>query len=661
MEKSETRETPICRKRPLRSRTVDTLLRILSLCSDPLIQNSYSDKSIRTDDCTGSIPNESLFQEQTSMDETQVVMDTQKDGSYNKHVESPKHDPNISGEKKDLSQKVNTNPSVNVDIKSHDNYDMICSSPHLPTNEDAEEGEIARDFMDVMPEIDTKSVGETGTNPEPRDSICTKTGLKDDSNITPLFTEAVKDGGIDAAGVVNKTTRNLVDYSEIAVHAKSHESVKQATLKVNATKNQDQVHLVKDSGAQNNKKRQGLCMQEERRNKKSKKSVDPTICPENITLFGEHLQNASQEVVASVNKDACNEKKKKRVVTKERKAKKKIKDRIKRAEKRLKLGVKRLKLQPVVKEKKITYCRHYMNGRCHEGEKCKFSHDTTPLTKSKPCCHFARHACMKGDDCPFDHELSKYPCNNYQTTGSCNRGSDCMFSHEIQPSEDSLNESKPEQKPPSNSGSKKVETKSCSVPKFVDITPKSTHPPKGINFLSQEKLPLVSRPPKGISFLSQEKLTPESRLAPKVDSEVKEITKTPPLLQDSEEKTKVPPVVLLHDSEEITKTPTVVPRGINFLSFGKKPGLDYSNGGYSLRISNRVEKSRLSNVAGEGLTPGSTTNVVNEVKVDRSTDGPSSSKKPMPMISFMSSTSQKALRSTLAFACELDSGVKSKV
>ncbi|KAJ0568740.1 putative transcription factor C3H family [Helianthus annuus] len=668
MEKSETRsvrEAPICRRRPLRSRTVDTLLHIISLCSDPLIHNSNSDKPIRTDvplDFTGSIPNESLFQQQTSMDESQVVLDIQEDGSYNKHVKSAEHDHNILGEEKDLSQKVNTNPSVNVDIKSHDNYDMICSSPHLPTNECAEEGEIAGDFMDVMLEIDTKSVGETDS--EPRDFIRTKTGLKNDGNIIPLFIEAVKDGGTNVAGVVNKTTRNLVDYSEIAVHAKSQESAKRATLKVNATKNQDQVYLMKDSGAQNNKKRQGSCMGEERINKKSKKSVDPTICPENITLSGERLEIASQEVVASVNKDACNEKKKKRVVTKERKAKKKIKGRIKRAEKRLKLGVKRLKLQPVVKEKKITYCRHYMNGRCHEGEKCKFSHDTTPLTKSKPCCHFARHACMKGDDCPFDHELSKYPCNNYQTTGSCNRGSDCMFSHEIQPSEDSLNESnksKPEQKPPSNSGSKKVETKPCSVPKFVDITPKSTHPPKGINFLSQEKLPLVSRPPKGISFLSQEKLTVESRLAPKVDSEVKEITRTPPLLQDSEEKMKVPPVVLLHDSEEITKTPTVVPRGINFLSFGKKPGLDYSNGGYSLRISNRVEKSRLSNVVGEGLTPGSTTNVVNEVKVDRSTDGPSSSKKPMPMISFMSSTSQKALRSTLAFACELDSGVKSKV
>ncbi|PWA78915.1 zinc finger, CCCH-type [Artemisia annua] len=54
-------------------------------------------------------------------------------------------------------------------------------------------------------------------------------------------------------------------------------------------------------------------------------------------------------------------------------------------------------------EKKISICGHYMNGKCHEGEKCKFSHNTIPLTKSKPWCHFARYACMKGDYCPYDH------------------------------------------------------------------------------------------------------------------------------------------------------------------------------------------------------------------------------------------------------------------
>ncbi|KAI3805690.1 hypothetical protein L1987_28280 [Smallanthus sonchifolius] len=693
MEKSETltvEEIPISktnpssgnrRRRPLKSRTVDTLLHILSLCSSHVIQNS--DKGMQIDvplDCTDSIPNDSLFQEQTSMDGARVVLDTQEDGLYNKHVESAEHDHNILGEKKGLSQEANTNSSVNFDIQSQDNYDMNCSSPHLPTDKDVEEGEISRDIMDFMSEIDTKSVEETDS--EPRDVIGTKTGHKNDSNTIPLFTEAVENGGIDVAEVVNKTTRNLVDYSEIAVHAKSQESTKQATKK------KDLVYLVKDSGAQNNRKRQGSCTEEERRNKKSKKSVDPAICPENLTLIGEHLENASKEVVdASANKDACNEKKRKRglTLTKERKAKKRMKKRIKRAVENRKLGIKRLKLQPVIKEKKITYCRHYMNGRCHEGEKCKFSHDTVPFTKSKPCCHFARHTCMKGDDCPYDHQLSKYPCNNYQTKGSCNRGSDCMFSHEAQPNEASLNESnnsKPEQIPP-NLTPKKVETKSCSVPKFVDITPKSTQPPKGMNFLSQEKLPLESRPspkldsvvkeitktppvvpfgntrpPKGINFLSQEKLPLESRPST-LDSAVKEITKTHPLIQGSEGKTKMPPV--MQDSAEITKMPPVATHGINFLSFGKKPGLDYSSGGYSFRISNGVEKPRLSDAIGEGLKSGSMVNVVNVVKVDFSTDRPSSSRKPIPLMSFMSSTSQKALHSTLAFASELDSGVKSKV
>ncbi|KAL5803061.1 hypothetical protein ACOSQ4_031366 [Xanthoceras sorbifolium] len=64
-----------------------------------------------------------------------------------------------------------------------------------------------------------------------------------------------------------------------------------------------------------------------------------------------------------------------------------------------------------------------------KGDKWKYSHDTVPLTKSKPCCHFTRNSCMKGDDCPFDHQLSKYPCNNFVTNGFCNRGNNCMFSH----------------------------------------------------------------------------------------------------------------------------------------------------------------------------------------------------------------------------------------
>ncbi|KAL8136899.1 hypothetical protein V2J09_002900 [Rumex salicifolius] len=77
------------------------------------------------------------------------------------------------------------------------------------------------------------------------------------------------------------------------------------------------------------------------------------------------------------------EKKKKRGMSNEKKEKKKMKERKKRAEKNRKLGVKRLKIQPIVKQKPVSHCRHYMHGRCYEGEKCKFSHDVIPLTKSK--------------------------------------------------------------------------------------------------------------------------------------------------------------------------------------------------------------------------------------------------------------------------------------
>ncbi|KAK4396903.1 Zinc finger CCCH domain-containing protein 65 [Sesamum angolense] len=156
---------------------------------------------------------------------------------------------------------------------------------------------------------------------------------------------------------------------------------------------------------------------------------------ENPTPSGRNVQEdtAENRTPAATEKNGSASKKKRKhgPLTKERRAKKKKKERLKRAEKNRKLGVKRLKLQPVVKPKTKVYCRHYLQGRCHEGEKCKFSHDTVPLTKSKPCGHFARHSCMKGDDCPFDHQLSKYPCNNYASNGFCSRGSDCLFSHEI--------------------------------------------------------------------------------------------------------------------------------------------------------------------------------------------------------------------------------------
>uniref|UniRef100_A0A0D9V257 C3H1-type domain-containing protein n=1 Tax=Leersia perrieri TaxID=77586 RepID=A0A0D9V257_9ORYZ len=121
--------------------------------------------------------------------------------------------------------------------------------------------------------------------------------------------------------------------------------------------------------------------------------------------------------------------KRKRAFTEERKAKKTKNKRIKRALQREAEGVKRLKLQPVIKPKVVQDCRFYLLGKCQQGNMCKFSHDSTPLTKSKPCTHFARGSCLKGDDCPYDHELSKYPCHNFMENGMCIRGDKCKFSH----------------------------------------------------------------------------------------------------------------------------------------------------------------------------------------------------------------------------------------
>ncbi|CAI9293176.1 unnamed protein product [Lactuca saligna] len=413
------------RRRPLRSRTVDTLLHILSVCyadSSHITQNSDKDDthvgSIIIDDlpstCTNIKSTDSEHQEETNVDETRVILGTQEESlcNTNLHVEPIEQDHNISEESLDLS------------------------SPHLDTNKDVEEGEISGEFTNLVPEDDdVESMDKTGS-------------------------EEHEDFTVSANNLIN-----------------------------NATKNQDFGFPIKDNGAQNNKKRQRSCNDEKRTNKKAKKSVDQSTCPEGLTKTGENPEDASS------NKDADTKKKEKRVLTAERKAKKKRKEKIKRAEKNRKLGVKRLKLQPMIKQKKIIYCRHYINGRCHEGENCKFSHDTTPLTKSKPCCHFARHSCMKGDECPFDHQLSKYPCNNYLSKGFCPRGSDCMFSHEAQPSEASLN--------PLN--------ESTSV---------QVQPPKGVTFISREKIDTKPKsspqPPKGISFLSQEKLPVEAQSSPKI-------------------------------------------------------------------------------------------------------------------------------------------------
>ncbi|PWA57732.1 zinc finger, CCCH-type [Artemisia annua] len=137
-------------------------------------------------DCTDILPNDSLCQEDASMDETRVVLDTQEECLFNTQPEFAEPDHNTVGESTDICHNVDADPSVSVDVNDQDNLMdlMMSSSPPLRTDKDVEEGEIS---------------------------------------------VAVEDAGKDTMGIVNKNTRSLVDYSEVVVHGNSREPAKQTT------------------------------------------------------------------------------------------------------------------------------------------------------------------------------------------------------------------------------------------------------------------------------------------------------------------------------------------------------------------------------------------------------------------------------------------------
>ncbi|KAJ6331051.1 hypothetical protein OIU76_009614 [Salix suchowensis] len=310
----------------------------------------------------------------------------------------------------------------------------------------------------------------------------------------------------------------------------------------------------------------------------------PVVCPNNLALFTENSdQTASaNQGIASKEKDAglCS-KKKRGPPSKEKKAKKKGKERKKRAEKNRQLGVKRLKLLPVLNLKPKSHCRHFLKGRCREGQKCKFSHDAIPLTKFEPCHHFARHKCMKGDNCPYDHQLSKYTCTNYASKGYCIRGESCMFSHKVPLQEDLSSISNisnvctPKVKPPflpSTSNSKRQPDISGTSNQTAKALPDSSgvisddrHAALNVAKTAQN---LPAPVPKGFSFLSGgKKSMVESSPKPSSPS-----LKSNVFIKVGNQIDQCASVTVQNCNEFPRKTPSVVaPKGINFLSFGKAP------------------------------------------------------------------------------------------
>uniref|UniRef100_A0A7N0TVY1 C3H1-type domain-containing protein n=2 Tax=Kalanchoe fedtschenkoi TaxID=63787 RepID=A0A7N0TVY1_KALFE len=202
-------------------------------------------------------------------------------------------------------------------------------------------------------------------------------------------------------------------------------------------------------------------------------------------FYGDISEEASQNAQGTLQMGVNIFKEKKRGGSS--KEKRKLQKRKKRKEIDKKLGVKRMKLPPALMPKAVKVCQHFLKGRCLKGDKCTFSHDATPLTKSEACVHFARNNCLKGDACPYDHQLGKYPCNNYASQGFCNRGNGCLFSHEIPAEEGSQGASTAE----------KLDLKSPSVPETsskihansaasISIKP-PVQVPKGLSFLSLGK------------------------------------------------------------------------------------------------------------------------------------------------------------------------------
>ncbi|KAK2645328.1 hypothetical protein Ddye_020523 [Dipteronia dyeriana] len=374
--------------------------------------------------------------------------------------------------------------------------------------------------------------------------------------------------------------------------------------------------------------------------------VYPATCLSNPPVNGVILAQSATGMQGIASKEKLDsgvgDKRKRSTPSKEKKAKKKQKERKKRAEKNREHGVRRLKLRTVVKPKPVAYCRHYLIGRCHEGDKCKFSHDTVPLTKSKPCCHFARNSCMKGDDCPFDHELSKYPCSNFVDKGSCNRGDNCMFSHKIPPKEDSLSAS--------SGGKNELQPSSLLIPnskkqmsldrishKNVDVS--NSRKVSSCKNTEQNVAETVVKPPalapKGISclFLGKSSALESSKIkqgnsAPKGNANGKVGNQPEPSASRT----------FQNMNETLNKTPAAVTaKGVNFLSFGNAP-LEYSN-------DKKLLSSLLLN--SDGLKPSVANDVIGHKLASSSCDGENSAKIGIQTTQNASSTIQMSNDETL--------------
>ena len=74
-----------------------------------------------------------------------------------------------------------------------------------------------------------------------------------------------------------------------------------------------------------------------------------------------------------------------------------------------------------------TICKFYLEGKCHKGNDCPFSHDGAPIKRKEICKFYLQGFCGKADSCLFMH--GEFPCKFFHTGAECYSGENCRFSH----------------------------------------------------------------------------------------------------------------------------------------------------------------------------------------------------------------------------------------
>lgn len=73
-------------------------------------------------------------------------------------------------------------------------------------------------------------------------------------------------------------------------------------------------------------------------------------------------------------------------------------------------------------------CVYYMQGKCHRGDDCPFSHNALPPRKMELCKFYLMDCCAKRDKCLYMHH--DFPCKFFHTGLKCSQGENCKFSHQ---------------------------------------------------------------------------------------------------------------------------------------------------------------------------------------------------------------------------------------